>query len=243
MPTYFISDLHLDESRPAITDLFCDFLQKKAISADALYILGDLFEVWIGDDENTILQNRVANALAALANKNVPLYFIHGNRDFLIGKRFAKKANMRLLPQYHKINLYGKAILLMHGDTLCTNDVAYQKFRRKVRNPILQWIFLHTSLNYRKKIAAKYRAGSKKHQQQQQSLDIMDVSQDAVLKVMQQYQVALLIHGHTHRPAIHDLIINQQPAKRIVLADWHEQGNALVYDADHQFELIYTQSD
>ncbi|MCW5589534.1 MAG: UDP-2,3-diacylglucosamine diphosphatase [Legionellales bacterium] len=232
MATYFISDLHLDESRPEITELFLHFLTHRLLDADALYILGDLFEVWIGDDEQTSLQQVIAKALKKLT---IPVFFIHGNRDFLMGKRYAKQAGLTLLPDPACVTIYGKKILLMHGDLLCTNDIAYQRFRRKVRNPLIQWFFLRTSLRYRLKIAKHYREGSKAHTATK-TLEIMDVTPQTVIDYLQRYQVTLLIHGHTHRPAIHSIALAGTEAQRIVLADWHQRGQAIVLYPDHSVE-------
>ncbi len=238
MTTYFISDLHLDESRPQITEIFFNFLRTTIPNADALYILGDLFEVWIGDDEKTPLQLSVAKALSDLAEYHVPVYFIHGNRDFLIGKKFAKLAKIKLLKDPTCINLYGQPTLLMHGDTLCTKDVAYLKFRKKVRNPILQKLFLLTSLKRRKKIAQKYRQGSE-HHKTTKDLSIMDVTQDAVCQTMQHFKVQRLIHGHTHRPDLHTFQLNQHKAERIVLASWHVKGQCLSIDKTNRITIDY----
>jgi UDP-2,3-diacylglucosamine hydrolase len=231
--TLFISDLHLDESQPAIIELFFRFLKEEATQADALYILGDFFEVWIGDDEQTPLQKQVATALKTLATqRSVKIYFMHGNRDFLLGKRFAKQAKIQLLNDPTVINLYGRKALLMHGDTLCTADEAYQAFRKKVRKKWLQKIFFCLPLSLRKKIANKMRQGSSQHTNNTAAY-LMDVNQDEVKRVMKEEQIDFLIHGHTHRPAIHS---NQQTT-RVVLGAWHHQSSVFEYRQDHHFKL------
>ncbi|WP_438863446.1 UDP-2,3-diacylglucosamine diphosphatase [Neptunicella sp.] len=224
--TLFIADLHLSESRPDITAAFIHFMQQQAIHADALYVLGDLFEVWIGDDEITPLNTQVIQAFKQLTSQQVPVYFIHGNRDFLIGRRFAKATGVILLPEHHVIDLYGQPTLIMHGDSLCTLDVAYQKFRKKSRSWWWQAGILSLPLFIRHKIGQNARQKSQQSNMNK-SDNIMDVTESEVITQMEQHQVQTLIHGHTHRPAIHSLEINGQPAKRIVLGDWYEQGSCL----------------
>ncbi|MGJ8693510.1 MAG: UDP-2,3-diacylglucosamine diphosphatase [Thalassotalea sp.] len=221
--TYFIADLHLAENRPDITACFLSFLENDAIKAEKLYILGDLFEVWFGDDYLTTLTNSVATGLQALKNAGTEIFYIHGNRDFILGKHFAERAGMTLLPEKYLIDLYGEKALIMHGDTLCTRDIEYQQFRKKSRS--WWWLGFMTNLPFfiRKKIAENYRIKSKKAQQHK-SLDIMDVTEAEVVKDLTDFQCQLMIHGHTHRPAVHQLKANDKPAKRIVLGDWYEQG-------------------
>ncbi|MDJ0040933.1 UDP-2,3-diacylglucosamine diphosphatase [Pantoea allii] len=225
--TLFIADLHLCQEEPAITAGFLHFLQREAPHCDALYILGDLFEAWIGDDDPNPLHQQVAEALRAVP---VPLYFIHGNRDFLIGQRFARASGMTLLPEERVLTLYGHRLLIMHGDTLCTDDVGYLQFRAKVHNPWIQRLFLALPLFIRKRIAERMRANSKQANQHK-SLEIMDVNQQAVVEAMLRQQVPLLIHGHTHRPAIHDLSLNGERAQRAVLGAWHSRGSMIQLDA------------
>ena len=213
--TYFISDLHLSETQPELTALFLDFMQHLAPSADKVYILGDLFDFWIGDDEQSPLIEQVKQAIKNLTSQGVPCYFIHGNRDFLIGKRFAKETGMQLLPDYQRIDLYGTPTLLCHGDTLCIDDVKYQQFRKKVHQPWRQWLFRLLPLKVRLKIAEKIRAKSKQDKQQK-SVEIMDVNLPFTLQTMEKFKTPLLIHGHTHREAIHQY----DGKKRIVLGDW-----------------------
>ncbi|MGK9174005.1 UDP-2,3-diacylglucosamine diphosphatase [Yokenella regensburgei] len=224
MATLFIADLHLQTEEPAITAGFLHFLHGTARTADALYILGDLFEAWIGDDDPTPLHREIAAAIKAVVDSGVPCYFIHGNRDFLLGKRFARESGMQLLPEEKVLELYGRKVLIMHGDTLCTDDAGYQAFRAKVHKPWLQTLFLALPLFVRQRIAGKMRASSKAANSHK-SLSIMDVNANAVVATMTRHQVQCLIHGHTHRPAIHELIINDQPAIRVVLGAWHTQGS------------------
>ena len=225
--TLFIADLHLCQEEPAITAGFLHFLQREAPHCDALYILGDLFEAWIGDDDPNPLHQQIARALRALP---VPVYFIHGNRDFLIGQRFARASGMTLLPEEQVLTLYGHRLLIMHGDTLCTDDAGYLRFRAKVHNPWIQRLFLALPLWIRKRIAARMRADSKQANQHK-SQTIMDVNQDAVAAAMLRQQVPLLIHGHTHRPAIHTLSLQGEMAQRAVLGAWHSRGSMIQLDA------------
>ncbi|NGN97976.1 UDP-2,3-diacylglucosamine diphosphatase [Grimontia sp. S25] len=227
MTVLFISDLHLSPTHPEITQCFLRFLKEDAPKASALYVLGDLFESWIGDDDGTPLQIEVADAFKALSDLGIPIYFIHGNRDFLVGKRFAKASGMTLLPEHHVIDLFGKPTLIMHGDTLCIQDEGYQRYRKKVHNPLIQWLFFRLPLFVRRRIGEKIRAGSTKSNMEK-SQDIMDVDQSEVLRVMKDSGVTQLIHGHTHRPDIHDIRIGNDPAQRIVLGDWYTQGSVLV---------------
>jgi UDP-2,3-diacylglucosamine hydrolase len=221
--TYFIADLHLAENRPDITACFLSFLKNDAVNAERLYILGDLFEVWFGDDYKTKLTEAVINAIKTLHNSGTEVYFIHGNRDFLLGEPYAKQAHMLLLPEKQLIELYGEKILLMHGDTLCTRDVDYQKFRKKSRSWWWQGFMMNLPLWLRKKIADNYREKSK-NAQQSKPADIMDVTESEVIKDLEEYKCQLIIHGHTHRPDIHNLVANNNTAQRIVLGDWYEQG-------------------
>lgn len=236
MATLFIADLHLHTEEPAITAGFLHFLDGVAREADALYILGDLFEAWIGDDDPNPLHQRVADAIRALVDSGVPCYFIHGNRDFLLGKRFARESGMQLLPQEKVLNLYGRNVLIMHGDTLCTDDAGYQAFRAKVHQPWLQTLFLALPLFIRHRVAAKMRAGSRAANSSK-SLAIMDVNQQAVIEAMEKHRVQWLIHGHTHRPAVHQLTANDAPAWRAVLGAWHSEGS-MIRVSESNVELV-----
>lgn len=236
MATLFIADLHLHTEEPAITAGFLHFLDGVAREADALYILGDLFEAWIGDDDPNPLHQRVADAIRALVDSGVPCYFIHGNRDFLLGKRFARESSMQLLPQEKVLNLYGRNVLIMHGDTLCTDDAGYQAFRAKVHQPWLQTLFLALPLFIRHRVAAKMRAGSRAANSSK-SLAIMDVNQQAVIEAMEKHRVQWLIHGHTHRPAVHQLTANDAPAWRAVLGAWHSEGS-MIRVSESDVELV-----
>ena len=229
MNTLFISDLHLSGEREKITELFINFLDKRASQADALYILGDLFEVWLGDDfVKPDYQESIAK-MKQLADSGVPLYFMSGNRDFLMTEKFTELSGATLLNDPTVIDLYGTPTLLMHGDTLCIDDVEYQKFRTMVRAPLFISDFLSKSIEERLAIAAKYREISKT-ETASKAMDIMDVNQQSVEKVMQEQNVTQLIHGHTHRPAIHEFSVTDKDMKRIVLGDWYEQGSVLVCD-------------
>ena len=224
MATLFIADLHLQTEEPAITAGFLRFLRGEAKSADALYILGDLFEAWIGDDDPNPLHREMAAAIHALVDSGVPCYFIHGNRDFLIGKRYARESGMTLLPEEQVLDLYGRNILIMHGDTLCTDDTGYLAFRAKVHTPWIQKVFLALPLFIRNRIAARMRAGSKAANSSK-SMTIMDVNPQAVVSVMEKHGVQWLIHGHTHRPDVHSLIASGEAAHRVVLGAWHTEGS------------------
>lgn len=226
MTTLFISDLHLDASRPHITRLFVDFVRTEAFHASALYILGDLFEAWIGDDTDDDTAGQVAAALAQLHARRVPCFYVHGNRDFLLGDAYARRARMTLLPDASVIEIEGERVLLMHGDTLCTDDAAYQAFRSQSRSAAWQRAFLHRPLAERQAFAAQARAESQRYTR---SVDeaITDVNADAVLEALRTHGVRRLIHGHTHRPAVHRILDGKRPCERIVLGDWYEQGSVL----------------
>ncbi|PPK50139.1 UDP-2,3-diacylglucosamine diphosphatase [Marinobacter persicus] len=221
MTTLFISDLHLEETRPDITDAFLRFLDQKTSGIERLYILGDFFEAWIGDDEQTPLQETIAGALKAVSDRGVEIFLMHGNRDFLIGEEFCERAGATLLDDPTVVDLYGTPTLLMHGDSLCTADEEYQKFRANMRNPQMQKMMLARPLEDRQKMARQLRDMSMA-KNQGKAEDIMDVTPEEVVREMETHGVQQMIHGHTHRPAIHDLQANGQPATRIVLGDWDE---------------------
>ena len=225
-----ISDLHLQEERPDITRAFLDLLDGRARHAKALYILGDFFEAWIGDDAMTPFQQSICQALRQLSDRGTLVYLMHGNRDFLIGQDFCKAAGCTLLADPSVIELGGEQVLLMHGDTLCTRDLAYMKMRRYLRNPLSLWILQHLPLAARQKLARKLRSESRA-QTRMKATEIVDVTPEEVPKVMAAHGVRTLVHGHTHRPAIHKLVVNGEPARRIVLGDWDRRGWTLQVDA------------
>jgi len=229
--TLFISDLHLCISRPAITRLFIEFLQTTATKAQALYILGDLFEYWAGDDDlNDPHHSNILAALHTLAVSGTKIFFMHGNRDLLLGRDFAEAAGMTLLADPTLLKLYGKRVLLSHGDALCTDDTAYQEFRSQVRSPARQQAFLNQPLTERKAQIEAMRLHSEQ-EKSHKSMRIMDVNTEAVRQLMREYNYPeLLIHGHTHRPALHKLEFDDHVCKRWVLGDWYEQGSCLRLD-------------
>ena len=231
-----ISDLHLQEERPDITRAFLDLLATRARDAQALYILGDFFEAWIGDDGMTPFQTSICEALRTLSDSGTQVFLMHGNRDFLIGKAFCKAAGVTLLRDPSVVEMGGEPVLLMHGDSLCTRDEAYMKLRRTLRNPLSLWILRHLPLSTRRKLARKLRSESKT-QTRMKATDIIDVTTEEVPRIMQQHGVHTLVHGHTHRPAIHKLTLDDGSAgRRIVLGDWDRQGWALQVD-EQGFQL------
>lgn len=241
MTTWFISDLHLEPSRPdSIRQLFT-FLQQINGQADALYILGDFFEYWVGDDFLDTPAGEqvqpVIQALCALSDSGVPLYFMHGNRDFLVGQRFADETGCSLLPEQQVIDLYGTPTLLMHGDTLCTDDVDYQKTRAVFRDPKWQAQVLTWTIPQRLQRAQEMREVSENSTRYKDEA-IMDVNQQTVEQTLLEANVTRLIHGHTHRPAIHDFTLDGHAAQRIVLGDWYRQSSFLRVAGNGEIELI-----
>ncbi|MGL4316259.1 MAG: UDP-2,3-diacylglucosamine diphosphatase [Pseudomonas sp.] len=224
-----ISDLHLEEQRPDLTRAFVHFLQTRARAAEALYILGDFFEVWIGDDGMTPFQHEIATALRQLSDSGTRIFLMHGNRDFLIGRAFCRAAGCTLLQDPSLVRFNDEPVLLMHGDSLCTQDVGYMKLRRLLRNPLSLFILRNLPLATRHKLARKLRSESRA-QTQMKASEIVDVTPEEVPRIMARYGVRTLIHGHTHRPAVHELLVDGQPATRIVLGDWDKQGWALQVD-------------
>jgi UDP-2,3-diacylglucosamine hydrolase len=225
--TLFISDLHLDPERPDITTLFLGFLATQAREADAVYILGDLFEAWIGDDDECPLNLEVMLGISACVDAGTPVYVMHGNRDFLLGERFARQSSSILLPDPARIDLYGIPTLLMHGDLLCTDDTEYLAFRMMVHDEDWQSELLAKPLAVRREMAAEMRRKSRECNAGKPE-SIMDVNPAAVQRTMAQHSVLQLIHGHTHRPGVHDLLVAGKPARRYVLGDWYDQGSMLV---------------
>ena len=219
----FISDLHLQEKKPEVTKAFLSFLDGTAKEAQRLYILGDLFEAWIGDDLKSELSYLIKEKLLFLKNSSTSVFAMHGNRDFLMGERFCEDTGITLLDDPYKLDLFGKATLLMHGDLLCTKDVDYQEFRNTSRNPQWRKEFLDKPIEERERMAEALRLDSKEATNLKKD-EIMDVTPEAVEEIMTLYDVELLIHGHTHRPKVHSLEINEIPAQRIVLGDWDKSA-------------------
>ncbi len=229
MADLFISDLHLDAARPDITARFDQFAATLPEKVERLFVLGDLFEAWIGDDAAGELEREVARRFSALAERGIALFYLHGNRDFLLGRDFAARCRLRLLPDPCVVDIGGEPTLLSHGDALCTDDAAYQAFRRMVRDPEWQAGFLSQPVAARQAYAERARAASREHQSTAADA-IMDVNPDAVRRLLELYGVRRMIHGHTHRPAIHHAAGDAAP-ERIVLGDWYTQGSSLSVDA------------
>lgn len=236
MTSLFISDLHLDESRPEVTRAFYDFLETRAKACEALYILGDFFEAWIGDDEDSELSREVVAKLKQLTDAGVKLFIMHGNRDFLLGKLFCQQTGAILLNDPSTITLGEHEVLLMHGDSLCTKDIDYMKFREQARSSAWQDQLLSQPLEVRRALVAQMRAQSQE-MNSNKSDDIMDVTPDEVVKAMEGAATNTFIHGHTHRPDIHDLTINKQAAKRFVLGDW-ESHLWFIEHKDNRLQLF-----
>ena len=235
--TCFISDLHLDESQPHLIQFFLKFLNQCDKTVDALYILGDLFEVWIGDDVHSLFSEEMIEALRTKTKNGLPIFFLPGNRDFLIGKKFLTASGCQLLPDEKKIWLYHTPVLLMHGDTLCTRDIHYLKWRKLSHHPLSRYFFLCWPLSWRQALANQLRKKSKAYTQKLNS-DLMDVTQSEVERVMSHHQANVLIHGHTHRPGIHPFSLNGKAAERIVLGAWHDHPNVLVWKENGEKELL-----
>lgn len=232
MATCFISDLHLSPDVPCITEGFLRFCRELPADVEALYVLGDLFEAWVGDDDDRPYPRTIIQAFRSLSDRGVRLYFAHGNRDFLLGQGFAKATGGTLLGDNTVIKLYGRSVLVTHGDNLCTLDKKYQRFRRIVRMRPLQAVIGAMPLARRIALAEKLRSRSRMTNTHK-ALNIMDVTPAEVERVMRETGVSLLIHGHTHRPAVHELVIEGQPAQRMVLGDWtDERGWMIRADAE-----------
>jgi UDP-2,3-diacylglucosamine hydrolase len=225
----FISDLHIDESRPAITEQFLSFLAAEARDAEALYILGDLFESWVGDDAADAAQSAAITGLHSLTSQGVPCFVMHGNRDFLLAAQFCRMSGAELLPDPLIVTLYGEPVLVTHGDALCTDDRAYQRLRATVRDADWQRQFLALSIASRRALAGAARVGSQAHTAAVEYA-ITDVNADSVAMALRGARTATLLHGHTHRPAIHPLQVDGRPCTRIVLGDWYDQGSLLRWD-------------
>jgi UDP-2,3-diacylglucosamine hydrolase len=236
--TLFISDLHLQATEPYIVTLFAQFLKEHATQAEALYILGDLFEVWPGDDEDSEFSQNIRGLLKDCVNSGTPVYILPGNRDFLLGPRFAKDTGCTILRDPTVIQLYGQSILLLHGDTLCTHDRLHQYYRRIIQNPTFNRIATHIlPLSVRHKIGQFLRKLSKRHTKRQRPI-YMDVINESVAQQFQQSGAPMMIHGHTHRPMIETTYLNQRPSIRYVLGSWHEKGNALSVGADTTINFL-----
>jgi len=227
--TLFISDLHIDASRPPIVRQFLSFLEVQAASAEALYILGDLFESWVGDDDPDSAQAAAIAGIRTLTSNGVPCFVMHGNRDFLLSTRFCRDSGAELLFDPVMVTLYGERILVMHGDALCTDDQAYQRLRATVRDPDWQRRFLALSVKARRALAGAARVGSQAHTAAMEYA-ITDVNAESVAKVLRGSGSTTLLHGHTHRPAIHAIEVDGRPCTRIVLGDWYDQGSLLRWD-------------
>lgn len=212
----FIADLHLDDSQHEITELFLDFLKTEAIKSNSLYILGDLFEAWIGDDDTSAYNKKIINALKKYSEQGKQLFFMAGNRDFLIGKKFTQMTGATILPDPSLIDINGKTILLTHGDSLCTDDLTHLKYRRVIQHPIMKKIIQWLPLRLRRHIAKKLRQKSRQHFERNNMISV-DVNNNAVLKAFIEHKVELMIHGHTHKPGLHQ----HKNTKRIVLGAWH----------------------
>ncbi len=232
--TLFISDLHLKQSRPDITRCFLQFLEHRATDAEQLYILGDLFDVWVGDDDPSPPNKEVITAIRRLSDSGTQVFFQSGNRDFLINACFAEQCGLTLLGDYHVINLYGTPTLLMHGDLLCSDDIRYQEFRAKSHTAEWRHHVLSKPLLIRLAAAKWYRLRSYFHKQKK-TQEIMDVNEVTVKRTLEKYRVTRLIHGHTHRPAVHTLDINGTSGERLVLAMWDKKGCVLCYNRKEQW--------
>jgi len=237
MPKHlFISDLHLAPERPDIIQLFVTFLNEQASKAESLYILGDLVEYWLGDDDKAEGLSEAFDCMKHHADNGLKIYLMHGNRDFLMGEQLAQRAGCTLIHEPYITEFNSTPVLLMHGDILCTDDTRYQELRLMLRNPAWQQDFLSKPLAEREQMAQALRQQSKEETQSKAD-DIMDVNSKAVEQAFVNNRVALMIHGHTHRPAIHQLSVNEEPAKRVVLGDWYTKGSVLELDDAEHFKL------
>ena len=229
--TFFVADLHLTDERPDATGRFFDFIDHEVRGADALYILGDLFEAWVGDDHEERVAGETATRIRSLVGAGTPVYFMHGNRDFMLARRYAARSGMTLLDDPTPVALYGVPTLLTHGDTLCTDDIAYQRFRSRVRRPWVLALLRLLPLALRNRMARGARAGSESAKAGKPAA-IMDVNADEVARVLQASGARRLIHGHTHRPAQHTHTVDGKAYERWVVPDWYERWGYVVCDAD-----------
>ena len=230
MTALVVSDVHIDASRPAVATRFAEFLASEAAAASALYVLGDLFETWVGDDDPDPHRRAVIAALGELAARGTAIYFMHGNRDFLLGERFCRDTGGELLVDPTLVERDGRRVLLTHGDALCTDDAPYQKLRALVRDPTWQRQFLKLSLRARQSLAREARAGSQTHTAAQQPM-LLDVNDLAVADLFRRSGVETILHGHTHRPGIYHHEVDGHLRTRIVTGDWYSQGSVLRWDA------------
>lgn len=237
-PIAFISDLHLDSNNTHTAALFFHFIKHMTSQLQALYILGDLFEYWIGDDDDTPFHRQVIQALADCAQRGVKVYIMRGNRDILLGKRFAKQAHCELLPDVSIVDLYGGKTILCHGDSLCTDDIGYQHYRRRAHNRFLQYGFLTLPKSVRQRLV-NYGRRRSRADQAHKTLDIMDANQQAIEELFETYHADLLIHGHTHRPNLHYFCLKDRYVRRIVLSDWTTHGNVLLCSSNGKQQLYY----
>ena len=235
MSTLFLSDIHLEESRTDITAQFVSYLEQITDHTDRLFIVGDLFEAWIGDDAPGAIGQEIIDTLAALTQRGVKGFFTHGNRDFLVGDKFSQLTGFSLLEEECIIDCYGQSVLLLHGDTLCTDDVEYQALRTMVRNPDWQKQILELDVDQRITLAQQMRKTSQE-EMQNKTEQIMDVNQVAVEETLRKYDVTTMLHGHTHRPNVHEFESNKQICTRIVLGDWYTQGSVLEW-SEQGYEL------
>jgi len=226
----FVSDLHLDAVTPEAIEQFLAFLAQCAVQAEALYILGDLFEAWIGDDDPQPEKARVCAAIAALTGRGIPCFVLHGNRDFLLARGFSERTGSVLLPDPIVVELGSERVLLTHGDALCTGDHAYQELRSTVRDPAWQRRFLALPMPVRSRLADRARAGSRAHTSRVVR-EVMDVNADAVSAAFRSTGAERMIHGHTHRPGVHELCVDGRGVSRIVLGAWYEHGSYLHYES------------
>ena len=236
MATYFISDLHLERIESSITNIFTEFLDDLNQN-DSLYILGDLFESWIGDDNVTELSQYISDQLLSLSGRNISVAIMHGNRDFLIGEDFCKASSIELINDPRIIEIDTKKVMLTHGDELCTDDKEYQAFRSVVRNPLWQKDFLNFPISKREKIAGEAKDASK-DSKENKAMEIMDVNTDAVLKAFNDHPVEIMIHGHTHRPNIHEISNEERKLTRYVLGDWSKNSAIILKWNEAEVELI-----
>mgnify|MGYP001166313210 FL=1 len=232
---FFISDLHLSEDRPQTLNLFLHFTQTRPKSGDSIFILGDLFDTWIGDDDDSSIASNIRSDFKRLTKEGIHLFIQRGNRDFLLGKQFMKDTGAKILSDPTVMEVAGERAILMHGDLLCTDDTNYLKARKKLRNPLFQWIVLRRSLESRRSLAKEYRLKSKLAIAKK-SPDIMDAKNDAVNQYLMKFNADLLIHGHTHRPAVHEHILkNGKKARRVVLDEWHKTYASIWIDDEKKF--------